>query len=72
MAFSDNVKRLREEKGLTQAELADKIKVAQPMVAQYERGLKVPTIITGVLLARSLGTTCEELCKEKSITNQVQ
>ena len=61
MSFADNVKRLREQKGLSQAELADKVKISQPMIAQYEKGLKIPTIITGVELARCLDTTCEEL-----------
>lgn len=61
MAFSEKVKQLREEKGLTQAELAKLIEVAQPTVAQYELGMKVPTIVIGVKLAKKLGTTCEEL-----------
>lgn len=61
MAFAQNVKRLREEKGLTQQGLANLIGVAQPTVAQYEKGMKVPTIITGVLLAKKLSTTCEKL-----------
>lgn len=61
MAFAQNVKRLREEKGLTQQELAKLIEVAQPTVARYEKGMKVPTIITGVLLAKTLNTTCEQL-----------
>ncbi len=61
MSFADNVKRLREQKGLSQAELADQVKISQPMIAQYEKGLKIPTIITGVELARCLDTTCEEL-----------
>ncbi len=61
MSFADNVKKLREQKGLSQLELAEKIDVTQPMIAQYEKGLKIPTIITGVELARALGTTCEEL-----------
>lgn len=64
MAFAENVKRLREKKGLTQAELANLIDVAQPTVAQYEKGIKVPTIITGVLLAKRLGTTCEDIVKD--------
>lgn len=64
MSFADNVKRLREEKGLTQAELAAQVDVAQSMIAQYEKGLKVPTIVTGVALARKLGTTCESLVSE--------
>ena len=61
MSFADNVKKLREQKGLSQAELAEQVDVTQPMIAQYEKGLKIPTIITGVQLARCLGTTCEEL-----------
>lgn len=61
MSFADNVKRLREQRGLSQAELAIIVDVTQPMIAQYEKGLKIPTIITGVELARALGTTCEEL-----------
>lgn len=61
MSFADNVRRLREHKGLSQAELATMTDVTQPMIAQYEKGLKIPTIITGVQLAKALGTTCEEL-----------
>ena len=65
MSFADNVKRLREQRGLSQAELAEKVDVTQPMIAQYEKGLKIPTIITGVQLAKCLGTTCEELLEGK-------
>lgn len=65
MAFADNVKRLREQKGLSQVELAEMVDVTQPMIAQYEKGLKIPTIITGVQLAKCLETTCEELVTEK-------
>lgn len=61
MAFAENVKRLREEKGYTQAELARRVGVTQPTIAQYEIGIKVPTIVIGANLAEQLGTTCEEL-----------
>lgn len=63
MAFAENLKKLREEKGLSQAELAKLINVAQPSIANYERCKVLPTIVTGVDLARVLGTTCEELVK---------
>lgn len=66
MAFAENVRRLREKKGLTQQELASQIDIAQSMIAQYEKGLKIPTIITGVLLAKRLGTTCEELVRDQN------
>lgn len=61
MQFAENLKKLRTEKGLTQQELANLIEIAQPTLAQYEKGLKFPTIITAVDLAQKLGTTCEEL-----------
>lgn len=63
MPFGENLKKLREEKGLTQGQLAKEIGVKQPMVAQYERYMKVPSIITGVEIAKALGTTCEELVR---------
>lgn len=61
MAFAENVKRLREGAGLTQAKLAELVGVTQPTIAQYEMGIKVPTIVVGARLAEQLGTTCEEL-----------
>ena len=63
MAFAENVKSLREQRGLTQVELAKLVGVTQPTIAQYEIGIKIPTIVIGVKLAESLETTCEELIK---------
>lgn len=64
MSFAENLKRLREQKGLSQAELAEKANISQPMIAQYERYMKVPTIIVAVDIAKALNTTCEELVRE--------
>lgn len=61
MSFSDNLKNLRERAGLTQAELAELIGVAQATVAQYELGLRVPTVIVAVKMEKPLRTTCAEL-----------
>lgn len=66
MAFAENVKKLRTEKGLTQQELAALVEISQPTLAQYEKGLKLPTILTGVVLAKRLGTTCEQLVSNKN------
>lgn len=63
MAFAGNVKLLREAKGLTQRELASRVGVTQPTIAQYEIGVKIPTVVIGVKLAEQLGTTCEQLVK---------
>ena len=61
MAFAENVKRLREEKNYTQAELAKLVGISQPTINDYEKGRKVPTIVTAVDLARKLDTTVEKL-----------
>lgn len=61
MAFQDNVKRLRDEKRYTQAELGELVGVAQQVIADYEGGKYKPSIETGVRLANALGTTVERL-----------
>ena len=66
MSFSDNLKKAREREGMTQLELAKAIGVSQPTVAQYEKGQILPTIITGVSLARALNTTCEGLVTDRT------
>lgn len=61
MAFADNVKRLREIKEYSQAELAKWTGVTQQTINDYEKGKKLPTIVTAVDLAKALGTTAEKL-----------
>lgn len=61
MAFAENLKKLREEKGLSQAELAKIINVSQPMIAQYEREVRVPSAPTALAIAKALGTTFENI-----------
>ena len=64
MSFSQKIKYLREQKALTQKELANLVDVSQPTIAQYEMGIKIPTIVIGVKLAKVLDTTCEELLSD--------
>lgn len=66
MSFSDNLKKAREREGMTQLELAQSVGVSQPTIAQYEKGLILPTIVTGVSLARALNTTCEDLVTDRT------
>lgn len=61
MAFADNVKRLREAKNYSQAELAELVGVSQPMINYLETGRKIPTVFLAVDIARSLDTTVEQL-----------
>ena len=65
MSFAENLKLIRTEKGISQNELANSVGISQPMIAQYELGIKFPNIILGVELAKTLGTTAEKLVYDK-------
>lgn len=40
--FSENLKNLRKEKGLTQEELAERLHIVRQTVSKWEKGLSVP------------------------------
>ena len=61
MAFPDNLKRLREMRGISTAELAESAGIAQPQIVKYESGMTVPNAIAAVKIAKRLGTTVEHL-----------
>lgn len=63
MAIGDNIKKLREMKGLSMAELAESAGIAPPQIAKYESGMNVPNAIAAVAIANRLGTTVERLVK---------
>lgn len=63
MAFCDNLKKMRETKGISTAELAEAAGISQPQIVKYESGVTVPNVITAVAIAERLGTTAEKLVK---------
>ena len=56
-----NLKALRTARGLTQVELAKKLKVKQPYVAQLESGQYEPSLSTLEKLAKTRKVTVAEL-----------
>lgn len=46
MAFGNNIKKLREEKNLTQQQLADKLYVSRQTICRWENGSRCPDLIT--------------------------
>jgi transcriptional regulator with XRE-family HTH domain len=58
-----NVKRIREGKGLTQERLADVSGFSQQYISGLEKGLRNPTIITIYELASALGVSHLELVR---------
>lgn len=70
MAFAENVKKLRENIGMSQSDLAVAMNLAQSTIARYETGMKLPNIVTGVQLAKILGTTVEKLVEQEEQGNE--
>ena len=64
------IRRLREAKRLTQAELADKIGVSDKAVSKWENGKGFPDITLLEPIAESLGVSVIELLSGNDITNQ--
>lgn len=59
--FAENLERLRMEHKLTQEELAKRVGVSQPAIAQYEAGTATPRLYVTIRLATALSTTVENL-----------
>lgn len=61
MSFGMNLKKLRKAKGLTQAEVAQKIGVTQSAYAHYENGIRKLEADRIPTLAKALGVQLVEL-----------
>lgn len=64
MSVGENIKARRQSLGMTQEKLADAVGLGRSMIAQIERGSKVPNMVLGRDIARVLGCGMEELLKE--------
>lgn len=60
-----NVREFRKKAGLTQAELSAKTGVGTSMLCQIEKGTKVPSLGAALEIAKALGCTVDELCREE-------
>jgi len=57
MSVGDNIRRIRKEKGWTQAELAKVLNVSQQMIGQFENNKNPPKLETVEKIASALGVT---------------
>ncbi len=62
--LSENIKAMRESKGLSQEELAIKLNVVRQTVSKWERGLSVPDADLLIALSKELDTTVNVLLGE--------
>ncbi len=63
MSFGENLKRVRTEKGMSQAALAEKTGLNQSSIAYFERGARQPLLATAQALAEALDCELAELTK---------
>jgi putative transcriptional regulator len=59
--MSTPLRRVRRERDITQAELAERAGVAQQAIARLERGKQRPSLDTAVRIARVLGVEVLEI-----------
>lgn len=62
--FSENLKRYRTQKGLTQRQLAKMINVSQPIICEWETNQKYPLLDKVYDVAKALDIEVEELLKK--------
>lgn len=71
MQFSEKLKKLRAEKGVSQSELAEKIYVSRSAVAKWENGLGLPSGESLALLAEFFGVEKSELLSDVETANVI-
>ncbi len=64
------IKGLREKKGITQAELAQRLGVSDKAVSKWETGKGLPDLTLIEPLAKALGISVPELMSGVAVTNQ--
>ena len=61
MKFSERLKQLREERGMTQAQLAKESGVSSRMIQRYESGSYRPRLAAAEQIAKALNVTANQL-----------
>ena len=62
-AFGSNLRSERERKKLTQEKLAEKADLDPSYLSGIERGVRNPSILSVVRIAKALGTTVSDLSR---------
>ena len=67
--LAENLRAVRQQKGLTLEQIAERVNVTRQTMCKYEQGIIVPNAIVLVDIAEKLGVTCEELVRGKPTAN---
>ena len=69
--IGSRIKDLRNQKGLTQQELADRTELTKGYISQLEHGIVAPSVITLLDLIECLGTTPSDFFKDTQVDQVV-
>lgn len=64
LSISANLKKVREGKGMTQAEVAAKVGITQAACVQFEKGIRIPNAVTLKAIADALEVPVGSLYEE--------
>lgn len=69
--FVFNLKEIRQEKGLSQTDLAKKMGISSQAVQQFENGVRTPSLERAVEIAQALEITLDELIEFRQIQTKI-
>lgn len=72
MEFGEKVKQLREEKGMTQQKLAEKLYVTRQAVSRWECGARYPDLLTAKKIAQILEVSMDEMLSGEELKRNVE
>ena len=61
MSLGENIRRIRESRGLSQSELAEKVELQKQNISSFERGVKIPSLEKLVAIADALRCSTDVL-----------
>lgn len=70
--FGEQLRRAREEKGMTQQSLAEKLYVTRQTVSRWECGDRYPDLLTTKKISQILEVSLDDLLSEKEMKNVVE
>ena len=72
MEFGEKLKQLREEKGMTQQTIAEKLYVTRQAVSRWECGARYPDLLTAKKIAQILNASLDEMLSGEELKQNVE
>ena len=72
MEFGEKLKQLREEKGMTQQTIAEKLYVTRQAVSRWECGARYPDLLTAKKISQILNVSLDEMLSGEELKQNVE